>query len=55
MQIRDGFAEAMDQALEAMWASKLGLVTYDAELVNELLQLMVLSKAGLHDLLPQAV
>ena len=43
-QIRDGFAGAMQQALEAMWASKLGLATYDAALVNELLQLMVLSK-----------
>ncbi len=44
-QIRDGFAAAMSQELEAMWARKLGLATYDAELVNELLQLMVLSKA----------
>lgn len=43
-EIHDGFAEAMGQALEAMWASKLGLITYDAELVNELLQLMVSSK-----------
>ncbi|CAK6695010.1 Protein adenylyltransferase SelO [Synechococcus sp. CBW1107] len=42
--IRDGFAEAMAQALEAMWASKLGLINTDAELVNELLQLMVSSK-----------
>ena len=39
-QIRDGFAGAMQQELEAMWARKLGLITYDAELVNELLQLM---------------
>jgi len=48
-QIRDGFATAMQQELEAMWASKLGLGSYDAamvnELVNELLQLMALSKA----------
>jgi uncharacterized protein YdiU (UPF0061 family) len=43
-QIRDGFAEAMQQELEAMWARKLGLLSYDAALVNELLQLMVLSK-----------
>jgi len=28
-----------------MWASKLGLARYDAELVNELLELMVRSKA----------
>ena len=44
-QIRDGFAEAMNQEIEAMWASKLGLISYDAALVNELLELMVLSKA----------
>jgi len=44
-EIREGFAEAMAQELEAMWASKLGLATYDAELVNELLELMVRSKA----------
>ncbi|MCP9826932.1 YdiU family protein [Synechococcus sp. L2F] len=43
-QIRDGFAEAMQQELEAMWASKLGLISYDTTLVNELLQLMVHSK-----------
>ena len=43
-QIRDGFAGAMQQQLETMWASKLGLITYDAELVNKLLQLMVTSK-----------
>ena len=44
-QIRDGFAGAMNQEIEAMWASKLGLSHYDATLVNELLELMVLSKA----------
>ena len=44
-QIRDGFATAMQQALEAMWASKLCLNSYDAAMVNELLQLMALSKA----------
>ena len=43
-QLRDGFAEAMTQELEAMWASKLGLISYDAELVNALLQLLVASK-----------
>ncbi len=43
-QIRDGFAEAMAQELEGMWARKLGLIRYDAELVQELLQLMVSSK-----------
>ncbi|MFT7486606.1 MAG: hypothetical protein ACI9F9_002461 [Candidatus Paceibacteria bacterium] len=44
-QIRDGFAAAMTEEIEAMWARKLGLITYEATLVNELLQLMVLSKA----------
>ena len=39
-QIQDGFAGAMQQELEAMWARKLGLISYDTELVNELLQLM---------------
>lgn len=43
-QIREGFAEAMNQAINAMWASKLGLVSDDVPLVNELLQLMVRSK-----------
>ena len=44
-QIRDGFGEAMRQKIKSMWAKKLGLVTYDSILVNELLQLMVVSKA----------
>ena len=48
-QIKGGFADGMQQELEAMWASKLGLGGYDAsmvnELVSELLQLMALSKA----------
>jgi uncharacterized protein YdiU (UPF0061 family) len=44
-QIREGFAEAMQQELEAMWASKLGLSRYDADLVNDLLSLMVRSRA----------
>ncbi|MCP9841512.1 YdiU family protein [Synechococcus sp. J7-Johnson] len=43
-QIQGGFSEAMRQEIEAMWASKLGLISYDAALVNELLELMVLSK-----------
>ncbi len=42
-QIRDGFAKSMSQELETMWTKKLGLMSYDATLVNELLQLMVLS------------
>jgi len=44
-QLREGFSEAMAQKIKAMWASKLGLARYDAELVNELLELMVRSKA----------
>ncbi|MEA5443860.1 protein adenylyltransferase SelO [Cyanobium gracile] len=44
-EIHDGFADAMGQELDAMWASKLGLIHYDAELVQDLLQLMVASKA----------
>jgi uncharacterized protein YdiU (UPF0061 family) len=43
-QLREGFAEAMTQELEAMWARKLGLPGVDADLVTELLQLMVASK-----------
>ena len=43
--IRDGFAAAMNQELEAMWARKLGLAAPDAALVNELLDLMLRSEA----------
>jgi len=43
-EIRDGFAGVMQQQLEAMWASKLGLASYDAALVNGLLHLMALSQ-----------
>ena len=43
-QTRDGFTETMNQKIETMWAQKLGLINYDSTLVNELLQLMVLSK-----------
>jgi uncharacterized protein YdiU (UPF0061 family) len=43
-QIRDGFAAAMQQELEAMWARKLGLRSTDAALVNELMEMMVVSK-----------
>ena len=34
----------MSKEVEAMWAKKLGLISHDAILVNELLKLMVLSK-----------
>ena len=43
--IQEGFADAMAQALETMWASKLGLPSYDPELMQELLQLLVSSRA----------
>ena len=44
-KIRYGFAEAMKKELESMWTKKLGLTQYDASLVQELLHLMVISKA----------
>ena len=44
-QLQEGFAAAMQQELETMWASKLGLPAYDEALVTELLQLMLASKA----------
>ena len=44
-QLREGFSGAMAQQLEAMWASKLGLPGYDAELVQQLLQLLVNARA----------
>jgi uncharacterized protein YdiU (UPF0061 family) len=43
--IQEGFAGAMAEALEAMWAAKLGLPSYDPELVQELLQLLASSRA----------
>jgi uncharacterized protein YdiU (UPF0061 family) len=42
-QIREGFGAAMEQELEAMWASKLGLPRADSALVDELLALMALT------------
>jgi uncharacterized protein YdiU (UPF0061 family) len=44
-QIREGFAAAMQQQLDTMWARKLGLSSPNAALVNELLQLLVSSRA----------
>ena len=35
-QLNEGFAVAMQQQLEAMWASKLALPAYDETLVTEL-------------------
>ncbi|MFM7267394.1 MAG: protein adenylyltransferase SelO family protein [Cyanobium sp.] len=47
--LQDGFAGVMAEALDAMWAGKLGLSGVNTELVNdlvnELLQLMVMAKA----------
>ena len=45
--IREGFAGAMDQAIEAMWARKLGLARPDAALVHGLLELLMASAADL--------
>lgn len=39
--IRAGFSSVMQEKLENMWAEKLGMKTFDAELTNELLGLMV--------------
>lgn len=39
-QIQQGFAEEMQQALRKMWASKLGLQQFDADLFARLMQLM---------------
>lgn len=36
--IREGFSTVMQQRLEKMWAAKLGLRTYDAQSLNELLR-----------------
>ncbi len=43
-QIREGFAETMQQEIEVMWTKKLGLISYDEILVDDLQKLMVLSK-----------
>ena len=43
-QIREKFAEVMQQEIEAMWVKKLGLNSYNSSLVNELLELMIISK-----------
>uniref|UniRef100_UPI003569CC0C protein adenylyltransferase SelO family protein n=1 Tax=Sulfurovum sp. TaxID=1969726 RepID=UPI003569CC0C len=40
-KILNGFPEAMQEQVEAMWASKLGLEAFDAELYNELMMLMI--------------
>ncbi len=45
--VRQGFAAAMESQIQAMWATKLGLATYDPTLVQELLRLMVATKLDL--------
>jgi uncharacterized protein YdiU (UPF0061 family) len=45
--IREGFAAAMQAEIEAMWTRKLGLLSHDAALVDELLQLLVLTKVDM--------
>ena len=44
-QCRDAFPAAMQEQLQTMWARKLGLVAYDDNLVQDLLQLMAASLA----------
>tara|TARA_Y100001968_G_scaffold191197_1_gene175194 strand:- start:79 stop:1776 length:1698 start_codon:yes stop_codon:yes gene_type:complete len=44
-QIEDDFSELMSKELQHMWSKKLGLDFYDENLVNEIFNLMVLSKA----------
>jgi len=39
--IRDTFAKEMNQKMEKMWASKLGLEKFDEKLFNELMNLMI--------------
>jgi uncharacterized protein YdiU (UPF0061 family) len=39
--IKDGFALVMQEEIQTMWASKLGLETFDAELFKELIVLML--------------
>ena len=43
-QIRHGFAEAMQQQIQKMWAAKLGLTDYHPELVQGLMQLLTKSE-----------
>ncbi len=44
-QIENDFFDLMNKELNQMWANKLGLDFYDKTLVNEILNLMVISKA----------
>ncbi|MDD2698408.1 MAG: protein adenylyltransferase SelO family protein [Arcobacteraceae bacterium] len=40
-EIRDGFSKMMQDKMEQMWASKLGLQTFNVILFNELIKLMI--------------
>ena len=40
-RIREGFTAVMEEKMQNMWASKLGLEKFDAELVTQLLNLMI--------------
>ena len=40
-EIKDGFSKVMQDKMMQMWASKLGLQTFDANLFNELIELMI--------------
>ena len=42
-KVRDDFSKVMKEEMQKMWASKLGLDTFDEELFNELVVLMVKS------------
>ena len=52
-QLKDSFADTMKQQLELMWASKIGLNSDQQGLVQELLQLMVTSRADFTKLFRQ--
>jgi len=43
-KVRQGFADAMQTELESVWASKLGLEVFHAEIFGSLMQLMVQTK-----------
>ena len=38
---RDGFSKVMQEKMTQMWASKLGLQTFNANIINELVELMI--------------
>ena len=40
-KIRDGFSKVMQEKMTQMWASKLGLQTFNANIINELVELMI--------------